>query len=528
MSIIVTDIRANYGARDEEVIAKAARSLSLKKADIIYSGIYRESLDLRHGNISKLYSVELELCSSQDEKRIADGVPSVYIKPTAEMPRCSGDEILSEPPVVVGFGPAGMFAALILAENGFRPIVIERGACMEQRDICVDGFFTHGKLDASSNIQFGEGGAGTYSDGKLTTRINDPLCSLILGLLKDHGAPEEILRLAKPHIGTDLLKKIVVSIRKRIEYLGGKVYFNTKLVGFEHTADRLSAVVTSSGIIPAKTAILAIGHSARDTVKMLYENGFVIEPKAFSVGFRIEHLQEELNSAVYGKNMYVNGIPQAEYNLSAKPFDRGCYSFCMCPGGYVVAAASEEDSVVTNGMSLHSRSGKNANSAICVSVNPSDFSSGSPLAGIDFQRHLERAAFAAGGKNYCAPVQTVGDFLSGKRGTEPKRVIPSYPIGYGLTDFSEWMPSFVTDTIKASMPVFAKKLACFGSADSVFTGVETRTSSPVRILRNSDMQAASMKGIIPCGEGAGYAGGIMSAAVDGVRAARTVLNKYKV
>lgn len=528
MSIIITNIRMPYGAYDEEVIAKTARSLGLKKAEMAYAGIYRESLDLRHGAISKLYSVEFDLYSKKIEQQISEGNPNIYYKPQVSLPTATGTVPLSSPPVVVGFGPAGMFSALILAENGYRPIVIERGSKMEDRDRAVQDFFESGKLNTCTNIQFGEGGAGTYSDGKLTTRINDPFCLLILELLKKHGAPENILRLAKPHIGTDLLKNIVISIRNRIEELGGKVLFDTKLTGFKYCGDKLSGVVTSSGTIDTQTAVLAIGHSARDTITMLHNSYFSIEPKAFSVGLRVEHLQDELNYSIYGKHIKLANLPKAEYNLAAKPYDRGCYSFCMCPGGYVIPAASEEYGVVTNGMSLHSRSGKNANSAICVSVSPSDFPSNTPLGGIDFQRKLEQTAYIMGGSDYSAPIQTVGDFLSGTAGTSPKSTIPSYAIGYQLTDFSQWLPDFITKTIRASMPIFARKISCFQNKEAIFTGVETRTSSPVRILRNQNMQSSTVEGIIPCGEGAGYAGGIMSAAVDGVRAACAILSNYKI
>ncbi len=528
MSIIVSNIRMPYGISDEEVISKTARSLGFKKADLVYSGIYRESIDLRHGTISKLYSVEFDHCSCAVEQKLADGNPNIYFKPNAAFPTATGSNKITAPPVVVGFGPAGMFAALILAENGFRPIVIERGSRMDERDKTIQNFFGGGKLDPCSNIQFGEGGAGAYSDGKLTTRINDPLCLIVLDELKKHGAPEKILRLAKPHIGTDLLKNIVVSIRSRIDALGGKVCFDTPMTGLRYSNGRLNGVVTPNGTIDTDIAVLAVGHSARDTIAMLYQNDFVIEPKAFSVGLRVEHSQSELNYSVFGKHMHLPDLPQAEYNLSAKPFDRGCYSFCMCPGGFVIAAASEEEGVVTNGMSYHSRSGNNANSAICVSVLPSDFSSDSPLAGIEFQRELEHRAYIEGGRNYSAPVQTVGDFMNGKRGNLPKNIHPTYPIGVKPTDFGAWLPGFVTDTIRASMPQFARKLACFGSKDAVFTGVETRTSSPVRITRGIDMHSLKLQGVIPCGEGAGYAGGIMSAAVDGIRAASAILRMYKI
>lgn len=526
MSIIVTNIRTHYKANVSEIISEALRCLKLNKNDIADCGIFRESLDLRHGKISKISSVELSLHSSSDEKNIAENNNFVYLKPIAEMPVITGTKKLSNPPVVIGFGPAGMFAALTLAERGFKPIVVERGASIDDRDKIVNAFFEKGQLNENCNIQFGEGGAGAYSDGKLTTRINDPICQLVLEQFRKNGAPEESVRLAKPHIGTDLLKKIVKSIRCRIEQLGGKVYFNTQVTDFIIRDGVLKSVVTSNGVIDTQIAVLAIGHSARDTISTLYNRGVEITPKAFSVGLRVEHLQSWINSSIYGKYAFDETLPSAEYSLSAKPYDRGCYSFCMCPGGFVIAAASEEGGVVSNGMSYHARNGKNANSAICVSVGPNDFDSNNPLSGIDFQRKLERAAFVHGGSNYYAPVQTVGDLLNGKSGTEPKTVIPTYPIGYKCVDFANVLPDFVVKTLRASMPDFAKKVSCFGESDAVFTGVETRTSSPVRVVRDISLNSANAIGIMPCGEGAGYAGGIMSAAVDGVKVAGAIMNEY--
>jgi len=527
MSIIVTNIRCEYDTDRCHIIKKALKSIGLCEKDVISADIFRESLDLRHGNVSKIFSVELDIANPKAESTILEKYSTVYAKQRAEMPTAVGDKKIPAPPVVVGFGPAGMFAALILAENGFKPIVLERGASMAERDKCVKAFFDTGKLNTSSNIQFGEGGAGAYSDGKLTTRINDPICQLVLDTFKEHGAPEDIIRLAKPHIGTDLLKDIVVSIRKRIELLGGQVKFNTQVTDIITENGRIKSLVTTAGIIDTEVAIFAIGHSARDTAEMLLGKGVMIEPKAFSVGLRVEHKRTWVDRSVYGKNYGKYNLPSAEYALSAKPFDRGCYSFCMCPGGQVIAAASEEGGIVTNGMSLHSRSADNSNSALCVSVLPSDFPSSSPLSGIEYQRELEKSAFKAGGGNYCAPVQTVGDFLNDEVKQEPKEVISSYPIGVRLTNFSDWLPKYVSNTLKASMPIFAKKLSCFGNQNAVLSGIESRTSSPIRILRNDSFNSPSLQGLIPCGEGAGYAGGIMSAAVDGVKAATAILQKFK-
>ena len=320
MSIIVTNIRTDYKASAPDVISRALKSIGISKKNTQYCGIFRESLDLRHGNISKISSVEIALSNPIDEAKIAEGNPSVYIKPQAFIPVVTGKNKLHSRPVVVGFGPAGMFAALMLAERGFKPIVLERGSSIENRDKDVKDFFDNRNLNIQSNIQFGEGGAGAYSDGKLTTRINDPLCQLVLDIFKLYGAPDEVIRLAKPHIGTDLLKGIVVSIRKRIEELGGQVLFNTSLIKINTTGDRLKSITTTNGTIDTEVLILAIGHSARDTVKMLFDNGVEISPKAFSVGLRIEHLQSRVNRSVYGKYSELEDLPAGEYSsLSRSP-----------------------------------------------------------------------------------------------------------------------------------------------------------------------------------------------------------------
>ncbi|MBQ7624846.1 MAG: hypothetical protein IJS65_06205, partial [Clostridia bacterium] len=378
MSIIVTQIRLTFDADDNAAVNAALKRTKTSPADLIHSGIYKRSVDLRHGTLSKVFSVELSF-DEKTETFLLNSDKTLLPKPSVSMPQACGSEKMYSRPVVVGFGPAGMFAALILAENGFEPIVIERGGRMDERDESVSRFFKTGALDTSSNIQFGEGGAGAYSDGKLTTRINDRLCLLVSELLEKHGAPKETLCLAKPHIGTDVLKKIVVSVRKRIEELGGSVYFNTCLTDISFDNFKVNKVITSNGTIDTETVVLAIGHSARDTVRMLAGKGIDIVSKAFSVGFRIEHLRDDVNRSVYGKYIDKYDLPAAEYTLSTKRNGRGCYSFCMCPGGYVIAAASEEGGVVTNGMSYHSRNGVNSNSAICVSVGPDVF--GTPFEG---------------------------------------------------------------------------------------------------------------------------------------------------
>ena len=452
--------------------------------------------------------------------------PQIRLRASADMPRPSGKKQLSNPPVIVGFGPAGMFAALILAENGYCPIVLERGDALEIRDQKVDSFFQGGALDLQSNIQFGEGGAGAYSDGKLTTRINDPRCELVLRLLKEHGAPAEALSVAKPHIGTDLLKGIVVSIRKAICRNGGMVCFRAPMDRLILRNNKLAGIRTANEEIPCETAVLALGHSARDSFGTLLDQGLTLERKAFSVGVRAEHLHESIDRALYGKYAGMPWLPKGEYSLSWRKGERACYSFCMCPGGQVVAAASEEGRLVVNGMSYHARDGKNANAALCVSVNPADFPGNHPLAGMEFQRRLEEKAYLAGGGDYTAPVQLWGDFSQGAVSKKLGHVVPTYPRGYTFARLDSVLPPFVCDMLREAMPVFGRKLRGFDGFDTVFTGVETRTSSPVRMLRNEHLQSDRIDGIYPCGEGAGYAGGIMSAAVDGIRVAEAIMREY--
>lgn len=426
-------------------------------------------------------------------------------------------------PVVVGFGPAGMFAALLLAEEGCRPIVLERGDDVFARTARVEQFLQTGKLDSDSNIQFGAGGAGTFSDGKLITRINDSKCSYVLRRLCEFGADPDILVNARPHIGSDRLPAIVEGIAERIRSLGGEIRYRTKLIGIRTgLVGEVTAAITDSGEIGTDTIILAIGHSARDTYRYLIEEGYTIEAKPFSVGVRIEHLQADINYAMYGEAAEL--LPPAEYNLSYRQGERGVYSFCMCPGGTVMASSSEEGGVVTNGMSNAARDGINSNSALAVSVLPSDFG-GTPEGAIEFQRRLERAAFATGGKNYDAPLQTVGDFLSGKQGSAPSRIGSTYRGGdhYALCDLHTILPSFAGDLLEVGIRRFARQIRGFDAPDALLTGLETRTSAPLRILRGIDRRAVGHPGLYPCGEGAGYAGGITSAATDGLATAIAVL-----
>ncbi len=503
----------------------ARKKLRLSPDSVLSGCLHKQSLDLRHGDLKAICSVELDLAGEEAAFVAKCRDPHVKLRAKAIMPRPAGKERLSAPPVIVGFGPAGIFAALILAKNGYKPVVLERGQPMEVRDRDVKTFFAGGGLDEGSNIQFGEGGAGAYSDGKLTTRIGDNRCELVLQLLEDHGAPHEALQAAKPHIGTDLLKGIVVSMRKEVEKLGGTVRFGTRACGLTLRENTLRGLRLEGEDLPCDVAVLAIGHSARDSFFALHDQGVFMQAKPFSVGVRAEHLQEDIDRALYGKHLGTPGLPAGEYALSHREGDRGCYSFCMCPGGEVVAAASEAGGVVTNGMSYHARAGKNANAALVVSVGPEDFGR-DPLDGIAFQRKLEQTAFSLGGGDYQAPVQLWGDFARGQTSTKLGRVQPTYPRGWQFRPLDEVLPEQVCGMLRRAMPQFGRKIRGYDAADTVFTGVETRTSSPVRITRGDDLYSLNVSGLIPCGEGAGYAGGIMSAAVDGIRVAEVIMARY--
>ena len=426
-------------------------------------------------------------------------------------------------PVIIGAGPSGLFAALTFVENGLSPIIIEQGECVENRKNTVDIFLKNGKLNPLSNVQFGEGGAGTFSDGKLTTGISSPLCKKVLQEFVNFGAPEQILYLSKPHIGTDNLIHIIKNIREYIISKGGTFLFNTKVVDLNIKNGKISSVICNTNAeIPVSHLVLAIGHSSRDTFSMLYKKGVRMEKKNFSVGVRVEHLQEDINKAQYGTITKLD-LPPAEYKLAYhSPSGRSCYTFCMCPGGVVMASSSEENTIVTNGMSYFLRNGKNANSAVLVNVVPEDFKDSSPLSGMYFQKDLEEKAFYLGGANYFAPVQRLEDFINNKKSEFIGSITPSYLPGFTLSNLNDILPDFVSNTLKEGFNYFDTKLKGFANPDSILTGVETRSSSPVRILRNEDF-VSNILGIYPCGEGAGYAGGIMSAAVDGIKCANAIL-----
>ena len=526
---VISGISLSPDTDEREACAIAANEL--KRAGISASGVsfsvYKRSVDARKKKDIKLvYSVAARFDAPR-ALNIPKGKKYQISELTDDRLEIKfGAEPTKNRPLVVGMGPAGLFCALLLAENGYAPIIIDRGDSIEERSKKYESFCKLGVLDTESNIQFGAGGAGTFSDGKLLTRINDPKISYVLRRFCDFGAPEEILTLAKPHIGTDLLLGIVDSMLLEIERLGGTVMYRTRLDGISENADGSVNAYTSKGEFLCSSVVLATGHSARDTYKMLLENGYLIEAKPFSVGVRIEHLRENIDRALYGDMMGHPRLGKGEYHLSDTTGDRGVYTFCMCPGGEIVAAASEEGGVVVNGMSRSKRDGRNSNSAIAVSVRQSDYD-GTPMGAIEFQRNIERKAFLAGGSNYCAPVQTVGDFLNGKSGSEPTTVLPSYRDGMvKVADMNNVLPSFVCDGLKRGITSFGKKLEGFDCESAILTGAETRTSSPVRIMRNEELLAVGRNAVYPCGEGAGYAGGITSAAIDGIRIALKIIERF--
>ncbi len=525
--IRINDIALPLGYDNETLLKLTAKEINCKISDITDLKLVKRSVDARKkSNVHFKASVEIKV---KNEQKILKKLPqnkalSVYEAvykipvPTKEMKR----------PVIVGFGPAGMFAALTLAQSGLKPVVIERGSDCDSRIKAIEEFHNIRVLDENSNVQFGEGGAGTFSDGKLTTGIRDIRIRHVFEAFVKFGAPKEIMYLAKPHIGTDMLRIVIKNIRKEIIRLGGEVIFNAKLIDYSVSDNRVaSAIYEKDGKINeigTDNIILAIGHSARDTFEMLNKKNLPMSQKNFAMGVRIEHLQADVNKSLYGEFYNHPALSAADYKYVAHlPNGRALYTFCMCPGGYVVGAASEKDSVVTNGMSHFSRDGENANSALLVNTEPRDFGSDYVLAGMELQRKIEKAAFIAGGSNYNAPATLVGDFLKGNISTAFGKIKPTYKPGVTFAKPESYLPDFIVNTLREGLPIIAKKADFFKEEDAIITGAETRSSSPVRITRSENLMSTAVKGLYPCGEGAGYAGGIVSAAVDGIKCSEAVI-----
>lgn len=524
----VSNLHLNLDQSMELLERRLMKKLNIVRADLVSMNIYKESIDARKkSQIFFRYTLD---CVVKNEKEVlARNIPDVSIAPDLSYQApIAGDKELSVRPIVIGFGPAGMFSALSLAQQGYCPIVYERGGDVDSRIAAVESFWENGVLNERSNVQFGEGGAGTFSDGKLTTRVKDLRGHKVLAELVEAGAEKEILYEAHPHIGTDKLRNIVKKIREDIIALGGEVHFNHQLDDMIIENDQLSKLVINGETIECGPVILAIGHSARDTFSMLHDHHVEMLAKPFAVGVRIEHPQTMIDEAQYGEAFEHPRLPSAEYRLTHKARNgRGVYTFCMCPGGVIVPSTSHEGHLVTNGMSEHARDKENANSGLIVQVGPEDFGN-HPLDGVKFQEELERKAFIMGGGNYQAPAQLVSDFLKNRPSLAIGSIKPSYSLGVNLCDLNELFPDYISDALKEGILAFDRKIKGFAQADAIMSGVESRSSSPLRILRDQDSFIASKtNNLYPCGEGAGYAGGIVSAAIDGIRCAEAIIKLYQ-
>jgi uncharacterized protein len=523
----LSEIKLPLDRTEADLQSAILKKLGIEPADLISYKVFKRSYDARkRGAISFVYIVDIETPKQQQLlKRFKHDVRVVTTPDTDYRYVAHAPTELTSRPIVIGCGPCGMFAGLLLAQMGFRPLILERGKAVHDRSVDTFGFWSKAKFNPESNAQFGEGGAGTFSDGKLYSRIKDAdrRGRKVLTELVNAGAAPEILYINKPHIGTYRLVKIVENIRNSIEDLGGEIRFQSRVNELNIENGRVCGVTLASGeFIPSTQVILAVGHSARDTFEMLHRAGVYIEPKPFSIGFRIEHPQAQIDRCRLGSQAGHPMLGAADYSLVHHCTNgRSVYSFCMCPGGQVVAATSEVGRVVTNGMSQYERSGKNANSGIVVGITPVDYP-GSPIAGIEFQRRLEERAFELGGGTYEAPGQLVGDFLAQTPSIQLGSVKPSYKPGVRLGDLSSSLPDYAIEAIREAIPAFDKQVEGFAMHDAVLTGVETRTSSPICIKRGEDLQSLNTQGLYPAGEGAGYAGGILSAAVDGIRVAEAV------
>ncbi len=516
----VPEIKLSLDDDEQLLKIELAKKLKIPQESISSYRIFKKSVDARKkSQIHFVYTLDVEL-KNEDKILKMHSKKGVIKVPRTDYKYKNIAPSNIQRPIIVGTGPSGLFAGLVLAQMGYNPILLERGKSVDERAVDVGLFWSQGKLNTESNVQFGEGGAGTFSDGKLTTLVKDPRSGKVLEEFVKAGAPEEILYINKPHIGTDILRDVVKNIRNTIISLGGEVRFNSKVTDVIVENNNVTGVrINESEILKSDKVLLALGHSARDTFEMLYNNGIEIIQKGFSIGVRIEHSQSLINEKQYGEFANHKKLGAADYKLSSH-FDNGrsAYTFCMCPGGMVVAATSEADMVVTNGMSIHARDQENANSAVLVGVVPEDYGSEHPLAGIEFQRKWEHLAFIAGGRNYKAPAQKVGDFLNDIPSEEIGSINPTYNPGVTMTDLRKCLPEYVSDTLKMALLAFDKNINGFANPDAIMTGVETRSSSPIRIPRDETLQS-NIKGLYPVGEGAGYAGGIMSAAIDGIKVA---------
>jgi uncharacterized FAD-dependent dehydrogenase len=532
--IRITELRLPINHAPEALEGAILKRLNLKSQDLIRTEVFKRSYDARK-NVALAFIYTVDLSVKDEAKLLKQFSNDIHVRPSPDTSYhfvASSLQVKNtsfERPVVIGFGPCGIFAALVLAEMGFKPIVLERGKQVRERTQDTWALWRKNILNPESNVQFGEGGAGTFSDGKLYSQIKDPKFygrKVIAEFIKA-GAPEEIRYVAKPHIGTFRLVGVVERMRQEIIELGGEIRFSQKVIGFEIKNDQIVGVkIEGQPDLAANHVVLALGHSARDTFEALYAAGVYMEAKPFSVGFRIEHPQSLIDRARLGPHAGNELIGAADYKLVHHAKNgRAVYSFCMCPGGTVVAATSEPNRVVTNGMSQYSRNERNANAGIVVGITPEDYPGG-PLAGLDFQRALESKAYELGGSTYEAPGQLVGDFLAGKASTEFGAVMPSYKPGVHLTDLADSLPPYAIEAIREAIPAFEKQIKGFSMKDAVLTGVETRTSSPLRITRGENFQSLNIKGLYPAGEGAGYAGGILSAGVDGIKVAEAVALDY--
>lgn len=536
--IRVRDLRLTPDEDGEKRLkALTAKTLGIRPDELRSFRVLRRSVDARKKqNVLLIYTVDVETADDQRIlRRVNDNrVSSVDAEPwRPPVPKT----LPAKRPVIVGFGPAGMFAALVLAEAGAKPIVLERGGTVEERTVKVGRFFREGVLDTECNVQFGEGGAGTFSDGKLNTGITDGRLRWILERFTEFGAPESILYDALPHVGTDRLREVVRALRERVLSLGGEIYFHTRFTAFSSSNGRITGISAERTLVggdgsetkqtlsfPCDALILAIGHSARDTVPMLVDSGISAEPKPFSMGVRIEQKQTDIDSAQYGPFAGHPALGPAPYKLNTTTPSGSAYTFCMCPGGVVVAAASEPNAVATNGMSYFARDGENANAALLVTLTPDMFPEKDVLSGMRWQRAIEQKCFTYGGGNYFAPAQLVGDFLDGRPSKKAGRVTPSYRPGVRFGDLGACLPKEITTVLREALPLLDRKLHGFASREAVLTAPETRSSSPVRFVRDRDsFESVSLAGLYPCGEGAGYAGGIISAAADGIRCAEKIL-----